>query len=76
MRLIFYSKNKITGTVTDKNGSPLPGVSVVVKGTTLGTLSDASGKYTIINVPQDATLIFSFYWHDNTTDSGNRPGTD
>jgi TonB-linked SusC/RagA family outer membrane protein len=35
-------------------------VTVLVKGTTLGTLTDASGKYTIDNVPQDATFVFSF----------------
>ena len=51
---------KITGTVTDEKGNPLPGVTVKVKTTTIGTLSDASGKYTIDNAPQNATLIFSF----------------
>src|ERR1035437_7628388 len=51
---------KITGTVTDEKGNPQLGVTVQVKGTTTGTLSDATGKYTISNVPQNATLIFSF----------------
>ncbi|MFH1423197.1 MAG: carboxypeptidase-like regulatory domain-containing protein, partial [Planctomycetota bacterium] len=51
---------KITGTVTDETGSPLPGVTIIVKGTTLGALTDASGKYTINDAPQNATLIFSF----------------
>ena len=51
---------KITGTVTDDKGNPLPGVTIRVKGITLGTLTDASGKYTIENTPQNATLIFSF----------------
>jgi len=50
----------ITGTVTDSKGEPLAGVNVVVTGTTVGTLSDANGKYTI-NVPQGAkSLTFSF----------------
>ena len=51
---------KITGTVTDEKGNTLPGVTVLLKGTTLGSLTDASGKYTINNTPKNATLIFSF----------------
>lgn len=51
---------KITGTVTDKNASPLPGVNVIVTGTTLGVITDIAGKYSI-NVPQGAkSLTFSF----------------
>jgi TonB-linked SusC/RagA family outer membrane protein len=51
---------KITGTVTDEKGNPLPGVTVLVKGTTNGTLTDASGKYAINNAPKIATMVFSF----------------
>ena len=51
---------RITGTVIDESGSVLPGVTVIVKGTTLGALTDLSGKYTLANVPIDATLVFSF----------------
>jgi TonB-linked SusC/RagA family outer membrane protein len=51
---------KITGTVTDEKGNLLPGVTILIKGTTLGTLTDASGKYSINSVPKNATLIFSF----------------
>jgi TonB-dependent starch-binding outer membrane protein SusC len=51
---------KITGTVTDEKGNQLPGVTVLVKGTSIGVLSDGSGKYVLNNVPQNATLIFSF----------------
>ncbi|WP_220466322.1 SusC/RagA family TonB-linked outer membrane protein [Dyadobacter psychrotolerans] len=51
----------ISGKVTDEeNGETLPGVNVVVKGSTIGTTTDATGKYKI-NVPnKSATLIFSF----------------
>ena len=51
---------KITGTVTDEKRNPLPGVTVTIKSTTIGALSDASGKFTIDNAPQNAILIFSF----------------
>ncbi|HVN56781.1 MAG TPA: TonB-dependent receptor [Bacteroidales bacterium] len=52
---------QVSGTVTSSgDGQPIPGVSVTVKGTTLGALTGADGKYTI-NVPSNAqTLMFSF----------------
>lgn len=50
----------ISGTVTDEKGNPVPGVTVMVKGTNIGALSDLSGKYILNNVPPDATLSFSF----------------
>src|SRR5450759_3794249 len=53
-------QKQIIGTVTDEKGNTLPGVTIIVKGTTIGSLSDASGKYILNNVPKDATLIFSF----------------
>jgi TonB-dependent starch-binding outer membrane protein SusC len=50
----------ITGRVSDEKGEGLPGVSVVVKGTTIGTTTDVSGSYNL-NVPDDATtLVLSF----------------
>lgn len=51
---------KVSGKVTDSYGVPLPGVSVLVKGTSNGIISDANGSYSLSNVPMDATLIFSF----------------
>jgi TonB-linked SusC/RagA family outer membrane protein len=53
-------QQQITGTVTDEKGNPLTGVTVLVKGTSNGTLSDASGKYVINNAPQNATIVLSF----------------
>jgi TonB-dependent starch-binding outer membrane protein SusC len=49
----------ITGKVTDVTGSPLPGVSVVAKGTTNGTATDAEGSYRI-NVEKGNILVFNF----------------
>jgi TonB-dependent starch-binding outer membrane protein SusC len=55
-----YSQKSITGKVNLPDGSPLPGVSILVKGTSTGTTTDASGNYTL-NVPlADAVLVFSF----------------
>ncbi|HZL09120.1 MAG TPA: TonB-dependent receptor [Prolixibacteraceae bacterium] len=50
----------VSGKVTDSSGSTLPGVSVVIKGTTNGTITDSYGIFNLPNVPSDATLMFSF----------------
>lgn len=50
----------ISGRVTDRSGAPLPGVTVTVKGSTNGTLTDAEGKYTIPNISSGTVLVFSF----------------
>lgn len=59
--VVFAQSRTITGTVTDADdGASLPGVSVVVKGTSIGTVTDIDGKFSI-NAPSDAqTLVFSF----------------
>jgi len=50
----------LTGVVTDKNdGLPLPGVSIMIKGTHLGTATDAQGKY-MLDVKSSDILEFSF----------------
>ena len=56
----LQQQKPVSGKVTDSSGSPLPGVSVVVKGTTTGTITDGNGNYSISNVPENATLQFSF----------------
>ncbi|WP_221929322.1 TonB-dependent receptor [Saccharicrinis carchari] len=50
----------VSGTIRDANGEPIPGASIVVKGTTTGTISDMDGNFTLSGVPEDATLQFSF----------------
>src|SRR5699024_5362960 len=61
----FAQDNTISGTVTDANtDETLPGVNVIIKGTTTGTSTDAQGSYSL-NVPslQD-TLVFSFVGYE------------
>lgn len=53
-------QKSVSGKVTDSSGASLPGVSVVVKGTTIGAISDANGNYSLSNVPENAKLQFSF----------------
>ena len=50
----------VTGKVTDATGSVLPGVSIQVKGTTRGTNTTGEGTYSLGDVTNDATLVFSF----------------
>ncbi len=50
----------VSGTVTDETGLPLPGVTVLVKGTTQGTVTNVDGNFSLANIPEDATLQFSF----------------
>ncbi len=50
----------VTGSVTDENNAPLPGVNIIVKGTSTGTITDSDGKFSI-NVPDSqSVLVFSF----------------
>jgi len=58
--LLVPQQRTISGTVTDKSGKPLQGVTVVVKGTTNGTITNADGEFSLTNIPDDATLQFSF----------------
>jgi TonB-linked SusC/RagA family outer membrane protein len=51
---------KVTGKVTDSTGGSMPGVSVVVKGTNTGVITDSDGNYSLPNIPENATLRFSF----------------
>jgi len=50
----------ITGLVTDSDGTPLPSVSILEKGTTNGTLADAGGQYRITVTTANPVLVFSF----------------
>ncbi|WP_372773225.1 SusC/RagA family TonB-linked outer membrane protein [Mangrovibacterium sp.] len=61
LQSVLAQTKEITGTVTSADdGATIPGVSVSVKGTTLGTITDINGKF-ILKTPQDAkTLVFSF----------------
>ncbi|WP_175550001.1 TonB-dependent receptor [Mariniphaga anaerophila] len=50
----------VSGRVADEENLPLPGVSIVIKGTSHGVVTDINGNYLIANVPANAVLVFSF----------------
>jgi TonB-linked SusC/RagA family outer membrane protein len=53
-------QKSVTGKVTETGGEPLPGVTVLIKGTTNGTITNVDGIYSINNVPEGAVLVYSF----------------
>ncbi len=57
---ISQQQKSISGKVTDSSGQPLPGVTVVVKGSSSGVITDTQGKYSLTNIPANSTLQFSF----------------
>lgn len=58
-QITFAQERAVSGTVSDNTGLPLPGVSVLVKGTKTGTQTDFDGKYSIKATPSQ-TLVFSY----------------
>lgn len=60
---VLAQSGKVSGTVVDASGQPIPGVSVVVKGTTSGSSTDFDGKYSV-NAASDAILVFSYVGYE------------
>ncbi len=58
-KLAMIEKIEVKGKVTDKDGNPLPGATVLIKGTTKGTTTNVNGNYTL-KVPKGTILVFSF----------------
>lgn len=56
--LYSYAQNDISGTITDKDGSPIPGATIIIVGTTTGATSDFDGNYTI-SASEGQSLEFS-----------------
>ena len=57
---LYAQERSVSGTVTDgEDGSTIPGVNVLVKGTSTGTITDINGEYNVTVTGEDATLVFS-----------------
>ena len=59
LSLSIYSQNSVSGLVLDENNEPIPGASILEKGTSNGGTSDFDGKF-VIQVESGSSLIFSF----------------
>ncbi len=57
---ITLQQRTVTGVVTDSRGEPLPGVTIIIPGTTTGTVTNADGNFTLAVPPSAQTLQFSF----------------
>jgi TonB-dependent starch-binding outer membrane protein SusC len=55
----------IRGVVTDENGRPIPGATIVIKGTTRGATTDLNGNYVLEDVPPQSTLVVSFIGYED-----------
>lgn len=64
---VMQQANKVTGIVVDANGEPVIGASVVVKGTSNGSVTDLDGRFTITNVQKNATLQVSYVGYKTQT---------
>jgi len=70
--IVAYAQRQVTGTVVDKSGTPVPGASVVVSGSTVGTITDANGHFSI-NASSDKTLnVSSIGYKDAAVKVGDR----
>lgn len=63
--LFAYAQQKVTGTVIDETGEPLIGVSILVQGTTNGTITDFDGNFSIDGVNSSTVLVFSYMGYAN-----------
>ena len=63
--MVFGQGKTISGKVVDSAGEPLPGVSISIEGTTQGTVTDINGNFNLADVPETATLNFSFIGFEN-----------
>src|SRR6187200_2420155 len=59
-QLVHAQNVRLSGRITDSDGAAVPGVNVVIKGTSAGTSSDSNGAYALDVQDQNATLVFSF----------------
>src|SRR5690606_12731003 len=62
----FAQAQTVTGKITDSDGNnPLPGASIVVKGSSVGTTTDANGEYSIAVEDLNTILVFSFIGYES-----------
>lgn len=66
----------ISGVVVDETGMPVIGVSVLVKGTTNGVITDLDGNYRLTDVPENASLVFSYIGYQTVELKANGKGLD
>ena len=71
---VAFAQNKVSGTVKDANGEPIVAASVVVRGTTIGVVTDLDGNYTL-SVPANSTIVASCIGYSDQAVSYTNQGT-
>ena len=56
----LFAQDSVSGTVTESTGMPIPGVNVIIKGSSKGSVTDFDGNYTVDNVQKNDTLVYSY----------------
>lgn len=74
LSLVTAQTQKITGVVTsDEDGQPVVGASILVKGTSLGTITNADGQFSLVNVPKSAKVLSISYIGMQTQEAAIKP---
>ena len=63
----YSQTSTVSGIVSDDTGIPLPGATIVISGTTVGTTTDFDGKFTLPDVPSNASLIITYLGYEKMT---------
>lgn len=63
--MVAFAQSRITGYVTDPQGEPIIGANVVIKGTTIGTITDIDGKFSLSTENKSCILKVSFLGYKN-----------
>lgn len=59
MPSMLFAQEQVQGTVTDYNGLPLPGVNIMIKNSTVGTVTNFDGQYTLQNIEPQDTIVYT-----------------
>lgn len=65
--IVQQNGRTITGTITDDKGETIIGANVMIKGTTIGSITDMDGRFTLTHVPEGATLVISYIGYKEQT---------
>ena len=61
---VYAQERTVSGSITDKSNAPLPGVNIVIKGTTTGTVTDLNGKFSVKVPDNNAVLVITYVGYD------------
>ena len=69
VQFAFAQERVVSGKVTNSKGAPLPGATIMVKGTTSGAFAKLDGKFKVTVPPNGKTLVFKMFRYENQRSS-------